>query len=164
MLIIPIPVYQKFHIKQTEKYYIFYYMYTPSISSADCTIFSSILQFIIAVAIHYCNPSYMLYKKGDSIHMVQGLSKKLTLLRQQNKLSQSEVARRIGVSSSAVSAYEADETSPTLENLIKLANLYSVSTDYLLGVSYPRDKAVLDTSGLNKQQLTVLQNLIDIMK
>lgn len=96
--------------------------------------------------------------------MVQGLSKKLTLLRQQNKLSQSEVARRIGVSSSAVSAYEADETSPTLENLIKLANLYSVSTDYLLGVSYPRDKAVLDTSGLNKQQLTVLQNLIDIMK
>ena len=96
--------------------------------------------------------------------MVQGLSKKLTLLRQQNKLSQSEVARRIGVSSSAVSAYEADETSPTLENLIKLANLYRVSTDYLLGVDYPRDKAVLDTSGLNKQQLTALQNLIDIMK
>ena len=93
--------------------------------------------------------------------MIYGLSKKLTLLRQQHKMSQSEVARRIGVSSSAVSAYE---TSPTLENLVKLANLFHVSTDYLLGVEYPRDKAILDTSGLNKQQLTVLQNLIDIMK
>ena len=39
--------------------------------------------------------------------MIYGLSK-ITLLRQQHKLSQSEVARRIAVSSSAVSAYEAD--------------------------------------------------------
>ena len=96
--------------------------------------------------------------------MIQGLSKKLTLLRQQNKLSQSEVARRIGISSSTVSAYEADQISPSLETLVKLANLFHVSTDYLLGVDYPRDKAVLDTSGLNKQQLTVLQDLINIMK
>ena len=96
--------------------------------------------------------------------MIYGLSKKLTLLRQQNKLSQSEIARRIGVSSSAVSAYEAGQISPSLETLVKLANLFHVSTDYLLGVDYPRDKAVLDTSGLNKQQLTVLQDLIDIMK
>lgn len=96
--------------------------------------------------------------------MVYGLSKKLKLLRQQNKLSQSEVARRIDVSSSAVSAYEAEEISPSLETFVKLADLFKVSADYLLDISYPRDKAVLDTSGLNKQQLTVLQNLIDIMK
>lgn len=93
--------------------------------------------------------------------MIQGLSKKLTLLRQQHKLSQSEVARRLNIS---VSAFEAEQISPSLETLVKLANLYHVSTDYLLGVDYPRDKAVLDTSGLNKQQLTVLQNLIDVMK
>ncbi len=96
--------------------------------------------------------------------MIFGLSKKLKLLRQQNKLSQSEVAKRINVSSSAVSAYEAEEISPSLETLIRIADLYHVSTDYLLGVNYPRDKAILDTSGLNKQQLTVLQSLIDIMK
>ena len=88
----------------------------------------------------------------------------ITLLRQQHKLSQSEVARRLNISSSAVSAFEAEQISPSLETLVKLANLYHVSTDYLLGVDYPRDKAVLDTSGLNKQQLTVLQNLIDVMK
>lgn len=96
--------------------------------------------------------------------MIYGLAKKPTLLRQQHKLSQSEVARRLNISSSAVSAFEAEQISPSLETLVKLANLYHVSTDYLLGVDYPRDKAVLDTSGLNKQQLTVLQNLIDVMK
>ena len=96
--------------------------------------------------------------------MIYGLSKKLALLRQQHNLSQSEVARRINVSSSAVSAYEADEISPSLETFVKLAELYHVSTDYLLGVEYPRDKAILDTSGLNKQQLTALQSLIDTMK
>ena len=96
--------------------------------------------------------------------MIYGLSKKLILLRQQHKLSQSEVARRINISSSAVSAYEADVMSPSLETLVKLAELFHVSTDYLLDVGYPRDKAVLDTSGLNKEQLTVLQNLIDIMR
>lgn len=96
--------------------------------------------------------------------MIFGLSKKLKLLRQQNKLSQSEVAKRINVSSSAVSAYEADEISPSLETLVRIADLYHVSTDYLLGVNYPRDNAILNTSGLNKQQLVALQSLIDTMK
>ena len=96
--------------------------------------------------------------------MIYGLAKKLTLLRQQHKMSQSEVARRINVSSSIVSAYEADEKTPSLETFVKLAELFHVSTDYLLGVEYPRDKAVLDTSDLNKQQLVALQNLIDTMK
>lgn len=96
--------------------------------------------------------------------MIFGLSKKLKLLRQQNKLTQSEVAKRINVSSSAVSAYEADEISPSLETFVKIVELYGTSADYLLGVNYPRDKAILDTSGLNKQQLTVLQSLIDVMK
>lgn len=96
--------------------------------------------------------------------MIYGLAKKLTLLREQNKLSQSEVARRIGVSSSAVSAYESEKMTPSLETFVKYAELFHVSTDYLLGVSYPRDKAILDTSGLNKQQLTALQSLIDTMR
>ena len=96
--------------------------------------------------------------------MIFGLSKKLILLRQQNKLSQSEVARRINVSHSAVSAYESDEILPSLETFMKLVELYNTSADYLLDLNYPRDKAVLDTSGLNKQQLIALQNLIDTMK
>ena len=79
--------------------------------------------------------------------MIYGLSKKLTLLRQQNKLSQSEVARRIGVSSSAVSAYEADEISPSLETLVKLAqySMYQLTISSMLTI--PETKLSLTLPG-----------------
>ena len=96
--------------------------------------------------------------------MIYGLAEKLALSRKNIKLSQSQVARQIDVSASAVSAYELGEVTPSLETLIKLANLYHVSTDYLLGISYPRDSVALDTSRLTKQQLVALQNLIDTMR
>ncbi|MCM1223593.1 MAG: helix-turn-helix domain-containing protein [Lachnospiraceae bacterium] len=96
--------------------------------------------------------------------MVYGLAEKLTLARKKLKMSQAQVAKRVGVSASAVSSYESGDKSPSIEVLIKLADLYKISADYLLGISYPREQAILDTSGLNKQQLNVLQSLIDIMK
>ncbi len=96
--------------------------------------------------------------------MIHGLAEKLTLSRKNSKLSQAQAARLIGVSSSAISAYEQNESTPSLEMLMKLAGLYHVSADYLLGISYPREGAALDTAGLTKQQLLALQNLIDSMR
>ncbi len=96
--------------------------------------------------------------------MIYGLAEKLALSRKKNKLSQAQVAKYIGVSPSAVSAYELGEVTPSLEILMKLANLYRVSADYLLGISYPRESVALDTSKLTKQQLVALQNLIDTMR
>ena len=55
--------------------------------------------------------------------MIYGLAEKLAISRKNNKLSQSQVAKHIGVSSSAVSAYELGEVTPSLETLIKLADL-----------------------------------------
>lgn len=49
-------------------------------------------------------------------------------------LSQKYVAYTIGVKPPNVSRWEAGVTFPTVENLIKLAKLYGVSTDYLLGI------------------------------
>lgn len=96
--------------------------------------------------------------------MVYGLAKKLALARKKSKLSQARVAKHIEVSPSAISAYELGEVTPSLENLIRLADLYRVSADYLLGISYPRESVTLDTSQLTKQQLIALQNLIDTMR
>jgi len=96
--------------------------------------------------------------------IIYGLAKKLRLLREQHGLTQSEVARRINVSSSAVSSYEAETSTPSLKTLIRLANLYCASTDYLLGINHPMDKAILDTTDLNQQQLVSLQKLIDTMR
>ncbi len=49
-------------------------------------------------------------------------------------LSQKEVALTLKVSAPTVSDWESEKTFPSASNLIKLSQLYSVSTDYLLGL------------------------------
>ena len=50
-------------------------------------------------------------------------------------LSQEELARKIGVSRSALSLYEIDRREPDLETVKKIASLFGVTTDYLLGLA-----------------------------
>mgnify|MGYP003290434188 CR=1 FL=1 len=53
--------------------------------------------------------------------------------REKARLSAAEVGRRIGVSQPAVTQWETGAKVPSVEMLCKLADLYCVSTDYLLG-------------------------------
>ena len=53
--------------------------------------------------------------------------------REKAGLSAAEVGRRIGVSQPAVTQWETGVKVPSVEMLCKLADLYCVSTDYLLG-------------------------------
>ena len=48
--------------------------------------------------------------------------------------SQVELARRLGVAKQAVSNWENDNIQPSIEMLVRLAKLFSTSTDYLLGL------------------------------
>ncbi len=57
---------------------------------------------------------------------------KVCLLRKQKGYSQDILAEKTGVSRQAVSKWELDETLPDIENTIKIAKLFSVTTDYLL--------------------------------
>jgi transcriptional regulator with XRE-family HTH domain len=53
--------------------------------------------------------------------------------RDNKKLSQSELAERSGLQSSAISHFETGKRSPSFENLKRLADALAVSMDYLLG-------------------------------
>lgn len=96
--------------------------------------------------------------------MIKDLSKKLKDLRLQNNLSQKEVAAKLGISPSIVSGYETGERSPSTENLLALSYLYKCSTDYLLGKTSEKPDVILDTDGLNAEQICVLKSLIKVMK
>jgi transcriptional regulator with XRE-family HTH domain len=72
-------------------------------------------------------------------------SKRLVDLREQKNMKQKELANIVGLQSSAISKYEKGNTQPNLETLVKLAEFFSVTVDYLLGVSsienpYSEDK------------------------
>lgn len=60
----------------------------------------------------------------------------LRKLRLLNNKSQKEVAESINISAPAYFKYENNESKPTIENLIKLANYYNVSVDYLIGRTF----------------------------
>lgn len=86
---------------------------------------------------------------------------KLKELRNQNKMTQQQLAAQIGVSKSVISYYELQERIPSPEILLKLASVFHVSTDYLLGVS--NDK-VLDVSGLDEEDIAVLSSLVSLLR
>lgn len=58
---------------------------------------------------------------------------KIAELRKKLGLNQEELAKKIGVSRSALSLYEIDRREPDLETVKKIASLFGVTTDYLLG-------------------------------
>ena len=50
-------------------------------------------------------------------------------------LSQGDVADKLGMLQQSYYRYESGKTSPRADDIIKLANIYHVSADYLLGLS-----------------------------
>lgn len=54
-------------------------------------------------------------------------------LRKLNRFTQREVAQRLGISQPSYIRYENGSAEPTLDNLVKIADLYDVSVDFLLG-------------------------------
>jgi len=61
-------------------------------------------------------------------------SEKLKTLRMSHRLSQRELAERVGVGKSQISYYENGERFPSADVLIKLSDVFRVTTDYLLGI------------------------------
>lgn len=86
------------------------------------------------------------------------LGNKIKALRNGRNIKQAEFADLLGVTKSAVSSYESGTRLPSYEVLIKIARIFRVSTDYLLGCSA---ETSLDASGLTARQISTLQDIID---
>ena len=54
-------------------------------------------------------------------------------LRKQKKLTQTELASKLNISQKSYSNWESGKAEPTLDNIIKLANILDTTTDELLG-------------------------------
>ena len=61
------------------------------------------------------------------------MARKFREARQMKKLKAIEAAALLGVSQPTLSAWEGGRKSPTVDNLLAMAELYGVTTDYLLG-------------------------------
>ena len=68
------------------------------------------------------------------------IGERLKELRKSKGWTQVQVAAKMGLTDSVISFYERQERAPSPEVLIKFAELYDVSTDYLLGVEKVNDQ------------------------
>ena len=60
------------------------------------------------------------------------LSEKILMLRKKQGWSQEELAEKLGVSRQSVSKWESASASPDISKLVEIADIFEVSTDYLL--------------------------------
>ena len=67
------------------------------------------------------------------------LSEKIYYYRKKAKLSQEELAARVGVSRQAVSKWELGDATPELDKLVALARAFGVTTDELLSPDEPEE-------------------------
>ena len=86
---------------------------------------------------------------------------RLKELRLQAGLTQKQLADQLGITKSVVSFYELRERTPSPEVLVKLAAVFHVSSDFLLGIE--RGK-FLDITGLNTEDEKILRLMVEHLR
>ncbi len=89
------------------------------------------------------------------------MGEKLKSLIIEKKLTQKQVADRIGFAISAVSSYEAGTRYPSYDVLAILVRIFHVSTGYLLRMTDTRN---IDVTGLNDNEIELVSQLVDMLR
>ncbi|MBO4894854.1 MAG: helix-turn-helix transcriptional regulator [Clostridia bacterium] len=87
--------------------------------------------------------------------------KNLKSIRTEFKISQQQLADAIGVSQQSVNKYENQDVEPDIDILIKIADFFSVSVDYLIGRTQSREFAA---SSLSKDEKLILSKFKTLTK
>lgn len=86
---------------------------------------------------------------------------RLRTLRLKANMTQGQLAKKLNLTKSVISAYETDLRLPSYDVLIAISKIYNVSTDYLLGLERKQE---IDFSGLTQGEIEALLNLIRAMR
>lgn len=81
----------------------------------------------------------------------------LRRLRKSRNLTQQELGVKVGLSKAVISKYENGMGYPSFDVLIRIAQYFGVTTDYLLGVL---ESKTIDVSGLTDSQVDSIHQLI----
>lgn len=89
------------------------------------------------------------------------LDKRIRELRIAHGMNQVEMAEKLSVTKQTVSNWENSNILPSIEMLSKIADCFSVSTDYLLGRN---EKAVIYVDGLSEKQISHIEQIVTDLK
>lgn len=86
------------------------------------------------------------------------MQERLKSLRKEIGLTQAEMAKKVGVTSSAYGFWERGRNEPDLKMIAKLAEIFDVSTDYLLGRTSDRHRPYYELTAKDHKEI---DNYID---
>lgn len=82
-------------------------------------------------------------------------------LREQHKLSQEQLGKKVDRSKSVISSYENNIKVPPLNVLTQMAVVFNVSLDYLVGID---KEEMVSVNGLSKEQKDLVQTIVFELK
>lgn len=89
------------------------------------------------------------------------IAEKIKNLREARGWSQAELARRLSVTRNGVNSWEQGLSMPSPACLVDLAKVFSVSTDYLLGIE---NLDSVNVTGLGAKEVALLTEMADILR
>lgn len=93
--------------------------------------------------------------------MILFIAERIKTLREKAGLTQTQLAKRLGVSRSAVNSWEMSLSTPSSIYLVELSRIFGVSTDYLLSLD---DRVKIDISDLNEQEQEIIIKTVAYFK
>lgn len=93
--------------------------------------------------------------------MILKISERIRDIRDKNGLTQEELARKMSITRSSVNAWEMGISMPSPENLVRLSDIFNVSTDYILGVD---NRETVSIDNLSDEEKKIVYELVKILK
>ena len=89
------------------------------------------------------------------------LCERIADLRWQSRITQAELAKRLGVTRSAVNSWELGLSIPQLKHVIEMAKIFNTTVDGMINGS---DQVVVNITELSKKEQEIIFNLVDCLK
>lgn len=86
---------------------------------------------------------------------------RIKALREARGWTQAELARRMNMTRNGINSWEQGLSMPSPPSRVDLARLFSVSTDYLLGVE---NYSAVNVTGLNEEDVALLAQLAERLR
>lgn len=80
--------------------------------------------------------------------MMKSIGDRMKELREDNDFSQSALGKELGISRNSIATYENNNSTPSVDVLIKYADFFNVSTDYILGRVKEKNLKVVEKNNL----------------
>ena len=93
--------------------------------------------------------------------MREDIADKIKALRESRGMTQAELARQLGITSSGVNAWEMGLSVPSTQYVVDLALFFNVSSDFLLGID---SSFTLNVEGLSDDDICMLRALIERLR